>query len=166
MSISLLILNKNGIDKKLKLISLIDNKSKLNKSVSDSVLSFKIYSYKNYNKIDGNSNFMCDTSHIELYLENDSIFAFKEFIIADYLLLKGGRDKKTEIGEISEFKIIVLDDKKGVKISRKIPYFENSNKDSLMLEINKVKFDTTNIETQDLDFIKEIYNNIKLKTRA
>ena len=102
----------------------------------------KKYKYKRYKKIEVTlSGSFFSSFNFQTFSKNGFVFATHSFIQAPYLQ-KGGNYPGRPEGEITEVKEYFLSKNEGLKLRRTIDYFENSNIDSLKLELLKKEFDT------------------------
>lgn len=121
---------------------------------------WKIYKFKDYNKIElnGTGKFM-DTFSYQFYANKKFVFATSDFIIADYFH-KGVNYSGRAKGEITENKFYYKNEKEGMKLTRTIDYYENSNLDSLILALQKKNFDTAQIGNDEYLLTKRSFKKI------
>jgi len=102
-----------------------------------------------------------DTMNFQYFTKGNFVFAELDFIIADYFQ-KGAYYTGRAKGEITETKQYFKNENEGIKLRRSIDYYENSNLDSLKLELQKTQFDTTLLENTDYLKIKRVFKKFNI----
>ena len=137
----------------------IIKKEKSNKTKSEQTV-IKKYKLKDYKKIELNgSGTFIDTFNFQYFSKGNFVFAQMDFIIADYFH-KGANYSGRAKGEITENKFYFKNEKEGIKLRRTIDYYENSNIDSLIPDLQRKNFDTTLIGNDEYLVTKKSFKKI------
>ena len=150
------------------IINEINSKSKIqsfkkNETDIDKIIITK-YKLKEYSKLEITiKRNEIDTLNFQYYSKKDFVFANLTYYIAPYFLQKGVQYPGRSQGNLKEEKIYFKNKNEGLKFSRSLEYFENSNIDSLKLALQKNKFDTTSIGNDEYLEIASRYKRMSKK---
>lgn len=147
---------KEAIDDKIKTIELnLSLIKEFYKSDSIDTTLMQIYTYKNFSKVR-----MYDSKNIELtfYKEGNFIFASRTIINLPRLY-KGVQSINKKGFYVHESKTYFKNKKEGLEYSRAIPRSHNESRDSLVVELQKLKYDSTIITSQDYRNTYKLYKS-------
>lgn len=124
-------------------------------------ISVSKYKLKDFEKtVMGSKSEIIDTITTDFFSKGNFVFARFNFLIADYIH-KGVDYPGRAQGEITEIREYFKNENEGIKLHRSTDFFENSNIDSIRLELHRMPFDTIALNSENYQKIVRSYKRSK-----